>query len=85
MVATSTTASTDKAANTISRQDAAEGNSENSNYDEGQQIKRDADPGLGHYGANEEKLLTIVKKIPVPIQITKHIPYPVEKLVPVPV
>lgn len=41
--------------------------------------KRDAmEP---HYDVHEEKVVTIVKNIPVPIQITKHVPYPVEKLV----
>lgn len=34
-----------------------------------------------HYEMHEEKTVTIVKNIPVPIQITKHVPYPVEKLV----
>lgn len=41
--------------------------------------KRDAmEP---HYEMHEEKVVTIVKNIPVPIQVTKHVPYPVEKLV----
>lgn len=34
-----------------------------------------------HYETHEEKVVTIVKNVPVPIQITKHVPYPVEKLV----
>lgn len=38
-----------------------------------------------HYEMHEEKVVTIVKNVPVPIQITKHVPYPVEKLVPVPI
>lgn len=41
--------------------------------------KRDAmEP---QYETHEEKVVTIVKKVPVPIQVVKHVPYPVEKLV----
>lgn len=47
--------------------------------DERKNEKRDAlEP---HYEMHEEKVVTIVKNVPVPIQVTKHVPYPVEKLV----
>lgn len=37
------------------------------------------------HDTHEEKVVTIVRKVPVPIPVTKHVPYPVEKIVPVPI
>lgn len=54
--------------------------------DEHNKEKRDATESTHvTHNTHEEKLITIVKKVPVPIPVTKHIPYPVEKIVPVPI
>ncbi|KAL4710792.1 hypothetical protein ACJJTC_009341 [Scirpophaga incertulas] len=42
--------------------------------------------GGGGYGHDEvHKTVTVVKKVPVPYPVEKHIPYPVEKKIPYPV
>ncbi|XP_055305686.1 zinc finger protein 512B-like [Sitodiplosis mosellana] len=42
-------------------------------------------PGPLSSEKTEEKLITMIKKVPVPIAITKHVPYKIEKIVPIPV
>lgn len=84
MVAASTSAFTDTY-RTIRRQDLPDENSSTTNVDDKQQVKRGLDGAFKHYGSHEEKIVTIVKKVPVPIEITKHVPVPVEKIIPVPI
>lgn len=72
-----------------SKSDAIATSNTNAKIDSGvvdqQKTEKRTDIYEPEYEAHEEKLLTIVKKVPVHIPITKHVPYPVEKLVPVPV